>query len=279
MEQPTQNHPQQTLPAAEREEASPRTTLSRPVRNKQRGSSLAVAAVFVIVGYLLASQLESVETNSLAAAANSLRLETLQELYNQETGKTESLEQQLLQLQQDLERYRTAASEGSAQGEALRAEVEQLELLAGLTEVSGPGVSVILSDSTAVNTSGDEADYLIHDSDLLTVVNELRSAGAEAVSLNGERLLATSEIRCTGAVVTVNGRQYAAPYVIFAIGDANTLYNALTMRNGVVDVLGQWKIKVQINASEELTIPQYRGTIEHQYARPADQLGEEEGVG
>ena len=162
---------------------------------------------------------------------------------------------------------------------ALRAEVEQLELLAGLTEVSGPGVSVILSDSTAVNTSGDEADYLIHDSDLLTVVNELRSAGAEAISLNGERLLATSEIRCTGAVVTVNGRQYAAPYVIFAIGDANTLYNALTMRNGVVDVLGQWKIKVQINASEELTIPQYRGTIEHQYARPADQLGEEEGVG
>ena len=80
-------------------------------------------------------------------------------------------------------------------------------------------------------------------------------------------------------MVTVNGRQYAAPYVIFAIGDANTLYNALTMRNGVVDVLGQWKIKVQINASEELTIPQYRGTIEHQYARPADQLGEEEGVG
>ena len=51
------------------------------------------------------------------------------------------------------------------------------------------------------------------------------------------------------------------------------------MRNGVVDVLGQWKIKVQINASEELTIPQYRGTIEHQYARPADQLDEEEGVG
>ena len=148
--------------------------MSRPVRDKQRGSSLAVAAVFVIVGYLLASQLESVETNSLAAAANSLRLETLQELYNQETGKTESLEQQILQLQQDLERYRTAASEGSAQGEALRAEVEQLELLAGLTEVSGPGVSVILSDSTAVNTSGDEADYLIHDSDLLTVVNELR---------------------------------------------------------------------------------------------------------
>ena len=239
---------------------------------------MAVAAVFVIVGYLLASQLESVETNSLAAAANSLRLETLQELYNQETGKTESLEQQILQLQQDLERYRTAASEGSAQGEALRAEVEQLELLAGLTEVSGPGVSVILSDSTAVNTSGDEADYLIHDSDLLTVVNELRSAGAEAVSLNGERLLATSEIRCTGAVVTVNGRQYAAPYVIFAIGDANTLYNALTMRNGVVDVLGQWGISVRVSINDLLFLPKYGGSLEPRYAVPAQPL-ESEAVG
>lgn len=239
-----------------------------------------MAAVFVLVGYLLASQLESVETNTQAAAANSLRLETLQQLYNQETGKTESLEQQIAQLQQDLERYRQAASEGSAQGEALRSEVEQLEIAAGLVEVTGPGVSVILSDSTAVNTTGEEADYLIHDSDLLTVVNELRSAGAEAISLNGERLLATSEIRCTGAVVTVNGRQYAAPYVLFAIGDADTLYNALTMRNGVVDILGQWKIKVQVTASDQLTIPQYRGRVEHQYALPATQAaGGEEGVG
>ena len=137
-----------------------------------------------------------------------------------------------------------------------------------------------MSDSAAVNATGEEADYIIHDSDLLSVINELRSAGAEAISLNGERLLATSEIRCTGAVVTVNGRRYAAPYVIFAIGDPATLYNALTMRNGVVDILGQWKISVQVNTSTQLTIPKYQGAVEYRYAKPAESLPpQEEGVG
>lgn len=68
-----------------------------------------------------------------------------------------------------------------------------------------PGVTIILEDSSQANVTGNEADYLIHDNDLLSVINELRSAGAEAISLNGERILATSEVRCTGAVVTVNG--------------------------------------------------------------------------
>ncbi len=237
------------------------------LRRRMGAGSLAVTLVFALVGYLLSSQLQSVRTNTLSAAAGTARLETLQELYNQELDKNEAMEKQLVQLQEDLERYRQAAAEGGGEGEALRSELAQLELAVGLVEVTGPGVSVILSDSTAANTTGEEADYLIHDSDLLSVVNELRSAGAEAISLNGERLLATSEIRCTGPVVTVNGRRYAAPYVIFAIGDPTTLYNALTMRNGVVDVLSQWKIKVQVTTGELFTIPAYQGPVGFQYAR------------
>ena len=101
------------------------------------------------------------------------------------------------------------------------------------------------------------------------MINELRSAGAEAISLNGERIMATSEIRCTGAVVTVNGRRYAAPYIIMAIGDPSTLYNALTMRSGVVDVLGQWGITVQVTAGDLLFLPKYNGTIAFQYAQAA----------
>ena len=78
----------------------------------------------------------------------------------------------------------------------------------------------------------------------------------------------------------MNGRRYAAPYVIFAIGDPATLYNALTMRNGVVDILGQWKISVQVNTSTQLTIPKYQGAVEYRYAKPAESLPpQEEGVG
>ena len=147
--------------------------------------------------------------------------------------------------------------------------------------MEGPGVAVGVRDSTAVNVTGDEADYLIHDNDIMSVINELRSAGAEAISLNGERILATSEVRCTGAVVTVNGRRYAAPYIIMAIGDKDTLYGALTMRNGVVDVLGQWKIEVKVTMSDKLLIPKYSGAVEFRYAAPATEqnAGTDEGVG
>ena len=228
-----------------------------------------MALVCAVVGYLLASQLSSVKANSDTAAEAS-RLETLQEMYNKESDKATGLEQQLQQTQDELRTYRDQQAAGVADGEALKKEVEQLQVQSGLVDVHGPGVTVVLSDSTAANTTGDEADYIIHDNDLLSVVNELRSAGAEAISLNGERLTATSEIRCTGAVVTVNGRREPAPFTIMAIGDKTTLYNALTMRNGVVDVLRQWKIDVQVSANDELLIPKYSGTIDQRFAKPLD---------
>lgn len=243
-------------------------------RNK---GELAVVAVCAVVGFLLAAQLRTVQLTGAADQATAIRLETLQDLYNELTAERDGLADQVQQLQGELARYRDQAASGQAGSEALRAELDQLEITAGLTDVEGPGVSVILEDSSSSNLTGDEADYLIHDSDLLSVINELRSAGAEAISLNGERILATSEVRCTGAVVTVNGRRYAAPYVIFAIGDKDTLYNALTMRSGVVDVLSQWGITVKVTANDLLLIPKYNGSISYEYAHsvaPGEEGGE-----
>ena len=246
-------------------------------KTKKNRGELAIGAVCVVLGILLAVQLRSVKVNSAADAAGAGRLETLQNLYNDEVDKSEKLQAQLDQTEAELQTYRDAAASGSSQSEALKAELSKLQMEAGLVDVEGPGVMVSLRDSTVANITGEEADYIIHDNDLLSVINELRSAGAEAISLNGERILATSEVRCTGAVVTVNGRRYAAPYVVFAIGDPDTLYSALTMRNGVVDVLSQWGITVKVTASDQLLIPKYNGTVEYQYAKPipADEGGEE----
>ena len=250
-------------------------------RGRRRGE-LAVVAVCAVVGFLLAVQLKSVKRDSEGAdAATVKRLETLQTLYNGELDRSAALEAQLAQLQDELELYREKAAQENGYQDALKAEVDRLELLAGMVDVGGPGVTVVMRDSSAANTTGDEAGYLIHDSDLLSVINELRSAGAEAISLNGERILAGSEVRCTGAVVTVNGRRYAAPYVIMAIGDKDTLYSALTMRSGVADILSQWKIEVSVTMNDKLLIPKYSGAVEFRYAVPAaaENAGTEEAVG
>ena len=244
------------------------------MKKRRSKGELAVVVVCAIVGFLLAAQLRTVQLTGAADAASAARLETLQDLYNELTAQRDGLADQVSQLQGELALYRDQAASGQAGSEALRAEVDQLEITAGLTDVEGPGVTVILEDSASANLTGDEADYLIHDSDLLSVINELRSAGAEAISLNGERILATSEVRCTGAVVTVNGRRYAAPYILFAIGDPDTLYSALTMRSGVADVLSQWGITVKVTASDLLLIPKYNGSVDYQYAHTVTPDGE-----
>ena len=100
---------------------SPASCQSPPASKTKHRGSMSVALVCAVVGFLLASQLQSVWANTQTDAANASRLETLQELYNQQMDKSEGLQKQLEQTQEELALYRKQASEGSAQGEALKA--------------------------------------------------------------------------------------------------------------------------------------------------------------
>ena len=240
---------------------------------------VSISVVCVILGILLALQFKSVRENTQVDGLNTTRVQTMQNLLDEAREQNDRLLEQVKEMRKEVQSYREAAAGSSEQSDqALLDEIAYLQLAAGMTDVVGPGIEVVLEDSTAANTSGDEADYLIHDSDILSVVNELRDAGAEALSLNGNRILATSEIRCSGSVVTINGRRTSAPFVIDAIGDTDTMFNALMMRNGVVDVLKQWSIQVSATEVDELLVPAYDGTIEYRYAQTAteDNVTDEE---
>ena len=228
---------------------------------------LSISIVCVILGILLSLQFKSVKENSAVDDVSATRIQTLQGLLDEARDTNVRMEEQIGELQKELQGYRDAAAKDDAYDEALVKEITHLQKAAGMTDLVGPGIEVVLNDSTAVNTTGNEANYLIHDSDILSVVNELRDAGAEALSLNGHRILATTEIRCSGSVLTINGRKTSAPFVIDAIGNTETMFNALMMRNGVVDVLKQWSIGVEVTEVDELLIPAYDGTVEYQFAQ------------
>ena len=239
----------------------------------------SISVVCVILGILLALQFKSVRENNQVDGLNTTRVQTMQNLLDEAREQNDRLLEQVKEMRKEVQSYREAAAGSSEQSDqALLDEIAYLQLAAGMTDVVGPGIEVVLEDSTAANTSGDEADYLIHDSDILSVVNELRDAGAEALSLNGNRILATSEIRCSGSVVTINGRRTSAPFVIDAIGDTDTMFNALMMRNGGVEVRKQGAIQVSATEVDELLVPAYDGTIEYRYAQTAteDKVTDEE---
>lgn len=185
--------------------------------------------------------------------------------------------QQNIELQKqiaDLKKQAEAVEEGKDLGDStLKKDLAQAQLMAGMVAAKGPGVIVELHDSPKLDQSETRTDviedYMVHDSDIRAVVDELFSAGAEAISVNGQRLIANSSIRCVGPVVLVNSVQIAPPYVIKAIGKPDVLEKALEMPGGVGDVNGLFlldMITIKTVTEPTIVVPAYVGLPRFRWA-------------
>lgn len=220
-----------------------------------RQAKLVVTAVCMVLGLMLAAQFRT--TQELKASLPYQRIEDLSARLSQAEKERDALRKEVQRLKDD-----TGA-------EVLVKDLQQLKMNAGVLPVSGPGVIVSLDDSKKSSKPGENPNlYLIHDDDLLKVINELRAAGAEAIAINEQRLIATSEIRCAGPTVSVNNSRFSPPYVIRAIGDPKSLEASLKMRGGVIETLKFWGIQVSVTPEENVLVPAYKGAFRYDYAKP-----------
>ncbi len=223
-------------------------------------AKLILGLVFVALGFMLSVQFKTTEMEKTIRVE---RVEDLSERLKQVESEKEWLSQELDELKK----------EGG--NSALKAEIGRLKMLAGLSDIVGKGVEIVLDDSKILSKPGDNPNlYIIHDEDLLRVLNELRAAGAEAISVNDQRILAMSEVRCAGPTVLINNVRSTPPYIIKAIGNPKNLTSALRLRGGVVETFEFWGIHVNINDSDNIFIPAFKGTQNYEFARPFGKGGE-----
>ena len=223
----------------------------------------SIACICALIGFMIAVQFRT--TQDAKDSLSYQRVEEIADRLVRTERERDSLREELQELK--------AGLDGGA-GEAAEKNDKHQELLnrAGLVPLIGEGVIVRMEDSARVAKAGENPNlYVIHDDDILRVINELRAAGAEAISINGQRLTDTSEIRCAGPTLSVNNVRSAAPFEISAIGDKKNLVNSLKMRGGVVDTLGVWGIQLEIIAGDHIYIPAYKGSIKQSYAKPTDE--------
>lgn len=148
----------------------------------------------------------------------------LTELITQERERAEQLQQQVEELSERVAEYESMAVAGSDEVADLQDQVEEVGMPAGLQAIEGPGLQVTLEDSSRTyDGTQDPNDFVIHEQDLRAVVNALWAGGAEAISINDSRVMSTSGIRCVGNTLYLNGRHYAPPFVIKAIGEPGDL--------------------------------------------------------
>lgn len=171
-----------------------------------------------------------------------------------------------------LEQVRQNASENTEGSLEKEKELKKNNILIGLTDVSGEGVIVTLKDNTNISSDStilDPSYALVHYGDILGIVNELKNAGAEAISINEQRVISTTAITCEGNVINVNGEKVSSPFIIKAIGSSVYMNSALTRPGGTIEFLNQ-SIQASVKTSNNITINKYSGVINPKYIKIAE---------
>lgn len=187
-------------------------------------------------------------------------------------AEQQKLRTTLASLRQQLAERQQAAGSSTEHLQALQAELERQQLLAGLVAVEGPGILVLLDDSrTEIPAGVDPNQYIVHEHDLRDIVNVLWMAGSEAMAINDERLVSHSSIYCVGSTVMVNDTRLSPPYLIKAIG--NPRVQADYVRNpsylqSLKDKQSLYGLRFEVSLLNSVTLPAYRGGFLVQHARP-----------
>lgn len=229
-----------------------------------------IGLVCFLLVFMVTAQIKTISRSSSdilkLKTENELRDEINQwkDIYNTATTKINELNAKITE-------YQNSAAQEDQAVALIKQELDNVNIFAGLVAVKGQGIVITLDDTEALKKIESEVGYdpnryIIHDSDLVMIVNELRSAGAEAISINGQRITGNTEIRCTGPQVLINGIRTVAPFKISAIGEATTLQGALSLRGGIIDTVKADNIDVKIEKKDEILIPAYEKSISYQYA-------------
>ena len=233
--------------------------------------AIALGIMCMILTLILVIQIRT--TNSAnqivkqTFSSNSLRDQVLKwkERYDYTYSELELAEKKI-------EIVRQKASENTEGSTEKEEELKKNNILIGLTDVSGEGVIVTLKDNPNVSLDStilDPSMVIVHFGDILGIVNELKNAGAEAISINDQRVVSTTSITCEGNVINVNGEKISSPFVIKAIGSSIYMHSALTRPGGTIENLNQY-IQASVKQSNNITIKKYTGIINPKYMKYAE---------
>ncbi len=231
---------------------------------------VAFCVALLTLGFLIAAQLRSqAPTTSYSSNERAPLIQTARGLQDRQN----TLKAQILDLRTKIQDAEKGSQGNEASVRELNTELQQARIAAGLVALSGPGIVLQLQDSTnPVPPGGNQADYLVNAGDLRTVVDQLWLAGAEAISINGERVVTTTAILDIGGSILVNSSYLSAPYQVSAIGPPD-LFQVFNSSVGVQDLLRAraQAIGIRFGVAElpDVAIPAYAGTVGLRYTRPA----------
>ena len=273
------------VPAAHRNEPDPVEAVdgadaaATPVRRTGRRWRVGTPVMLLMAGSLFAVS----ATNSEGTDLRPGRYTDLASLTESESRSYQRLQEQAADLEAEVDRLTRGVDDERVRKAERRA--ERLRAKAGLVPVSGEGISIVMSDASdealeeAIKAAGDNPDsadlrpLVVHQQDIQAVVNALWAGGARAVTIQGQRIVTTTGIKCTGSAVQLQGVPYPEPYTIEAVGDPESLQAALDADAWVGGYRADAErpevgVGWELDESDDIEAPAYAGLLDVELARP-----------
>lgn len=233
--------------------------------------SLVLGLMCLVLTWGISIQIKTVNKTGTAVSTNAKENE-LRDAVLKAKEKYDNLYQELERMEEQLEVERTNSTQNNTELEQLENTIKAGNKILGLSEVTGNGIVITVDDNESLNNFVlDPNGLVVHDTDLMNIVNDLKNAGAEAISVNDQRIVTTSAIECDGNVIMINGEKIAAPFVIKAIGLPESLISVNMYGRHVYNLREERFLNVKIETSDSLkqkiTIPKYTGVMKFEYAK------------
>jgi uncharacterized protein YlxW (UPF0749 family) len=222
---------------------------------KVKGKHVIFSFILLITGFLVAFSYQITSEKPKVVKVVDQQLEEdyrYRQQLNDTIEKNNELESELVSLQEKISELEKELGEQELVVSDYIEEKRKLQMIAGEIPVSGKGISVTLNDAQYIPSESNVNEFIVHDLHVHKVINELLSSGATAISINGQRLLNDSYIQCIGPVISIDGKEHPAPFVIEAIGDPDILEASIMLQNGVVDQLVADNVEVTVKKNDNI---------------------------
>lgn len=228
----------------------------RKLHQKQWPISLTL--ICIILGLIIALQLRAQE--NLNNTSLYKKNDVIVKMIKNSEEENQSLQAGIQTVRDQINEYEKEATKGESHLKILKNQLDELKDVAGLTELEGSGVIVIMDDNKTSfkQLGGDPRWYIIHNTDLLRIINELWAYGAEAIAVNDQRIVMMSEVRCVGNTIMINAERLAPPFKIKAIGDPEKLRQGIEGNGqGILYELKSLDFPIEVKESQVI-IPAYK---------------------
>ena len=227
-----------------------------------------IMLISVFLGLVLALQFQLVRDTAGGIVFSQKINQLTSEIKNANEEKAQLIKD-LDELEARLREYENSAAEESIYIKSLRDELNKYRIMAGFTDVKGPGVIVTLDNPPGENQFSEFSNNLVYNYEyILLVISNLNAAGAEAISINGQRHTNYTEIVPVGTYLNINGISVLPPIEIKAIGNTQTLESVLNFKGGAVWEMKNLNYQVEINVLNEIEIQRQIRVFEFRYAQP-----------